>query len=125
MAAVATTLPPDPSSPSRARRLVEESLEPIGWRPTRVADASLLASELVTNAVQHAHTDITLRIHAEGGRMRVEVQDASPVLPAMDDGPVTLTESGRGLDLVERLSERWGARPCPSGKVVWFELAAA
>ncbi|TMR07038.1 ATP-binding protein [Nonomuraea turkmeniaca] len=83
--------------------------------------AELLVSELVTNAVAHARGLVRLSVSAVGGRLRCEVEDASPCLPrarhARDD-----EECSRGLCLVQALSSGWGSTPTGGGKVVWFEL---
>ncbi len=111
-------LPRSPDSPAYARRLVRERL---GRGPTD--EAELLASELVTNAL--VHTDrgpIRMAIEVDGGVVRVEVRDADPRPPELAD-PAPEDEHGRGLALVEALSERWGVDRRPDGKVVWFELS--
>jgi anti-sigma regulatory factor (Ser/Thr protein kinase) len=82
---------------------------------------ALLVSETVTNAIKHADPPVELRLHREGGRLRVEVRDTSPrrpVVKAYDPD----RESGRGMELVEALADTWGVRGCDPGKVVWFEL---
>ena len=83
----------------------------------------LLASELVTNAILHTQSPITLRLLAEADLVRVEVDDGSSVLPV--PGVLNTTAmSGRGLMLVQKMSRRWGVRQAPEqGKTVWFELA--
>jgi anti-sigma regulatory factor (Ser/Thr protein kinase) len=86
-----------------------------------VEDAALLLSELVTNAVLHAQTQVQVSVGSTGGRVRVEVTDSSPVLPTAK-GYGTDAATGRGLQLVEALAERWGIAAVPGGKVVWFEV---
>nr|WP_258016226.1 ATP-binding protein [Streptomyces sp. AJS327] len=84
--------------------------------------AVLLVSELVGNAVRHtgAHT-FGLRLLRRGGWVRVEVRDPSRGLPCLL--PVgELDTSGRGLFLVETLSDRWGVDLLPRGKTTWFEM---
>ena len=89
--------------------------------PGVVDCAALLTSELVTNAVLHAATPITLTLHVLPDRIRVDVADASPTLPAVKDyGPDAVT--GRGLSLFDTLASNWGVQPVEGGKVVWFEL---
>lgn len=88
-------------------------------------DALLLISELVTNAVLHGGPPIVLAIDCDGGRLRVRVRDGSPVLPAQREaGPDA--EGGRGMTLVELMTDVWGAAPVADehgvGKQVWFEL---
>ena len=84
--------------------------------------AALLISELVTNAVLHARAEPEVVISAAAGVVRIEVHDASPVLPARRYYG-TEAGTGRGIMLVEEMSTGWGAEPRGSGKVVWFELA--
>ncbi|MGW1880873.1 ATP-binding protein [Streptomyces sp. NPDC001970] len=89
-----------------------------------------LLSELVANAFRHARVppgrEVWTRCELRDEALRVEVSDASDVLPrprkaAPDD------ESGRGLALVSTLADNWGAHPraCGIGKKVWFEVSAA
>lgn len=99
-------------------------------------DALLVVSELVTNAVQEtgvitpepSWSDldglklISVRLLGFAESIVVEVWDVSPEVPKMRDA-LDDEEGGRGLHLVEVLSDRWGAVPSRHGKVVWAELA--
>jgi anti-sigma regulatory factor (Ser/Thr protein kinase) len=81
--------------------------------------AVLVVSELAGNAILHAGGVLWLQISHEERRTRVEVADASPVLP----GPVDAgAMSGRGLQLIAAFAKNWGAEPRPWGKVVWAEI---
>lgn len=82
----------------------------------------LAVSELATNAVLHARTSFTVRVSGDGSTVRVAVFDRSAA-PAVkkDYGPEAVT--GRGLSIVERLSDQWGVMPDGEGKWVWFEMA--
>jgi anti-sigma regulatory factor (Ser/Thr protein kinase) len=86
----------------------------------------LLVTELVGNSVRHASEratgEIELAIRVTPGRIRVEVADRGPgFFPApRDAGPDD--PSGRGLLLVEALSDRWGAARKDEQMRVWFEL---
>lgn len=112
-------LPSDVSSTTRARRWITTELA--GLPEGLVQAAALLTSELVTNAVLHAGTDLVVSVHWGSDRVRVDVADRSPVLPAIKSyGREAAT--GRGLTIFSRLASSWGARPVPGGKVVWFEL---
>ena len=90
----------------------------------------LLVSELVTNAVVHTGCPAVLRLvfpvgpDADRHPVRVEVADASdqPPQPRPQQSEDT---SGRGLELVECLSDRWGWYPDGSGKRVWCEIEPA
>jgi anti-sigma regulatory factor (Ser/Thr protein kinase) len=85
-------------------------------------DAQLLASELVTNAVRHGRGPIDMRAYVRDGFLRLEVwdRDADEAPQARDADPDA--ESGRGMELVEKLSSRWGWRSDNGRKVVWFDL---
>lgn len=91
-------------------------------------DAAIIASELVTNAVQHAYCDITETIGVTVARAR----DSDAVIIVVSDpspkGPVIRVASpgsgrGRGLQIVESLSVHWGWHPEPRGKAVYAILA--
>jgi anti-sigma regulatory factor (Ser/Thr protein kinase) len=87
--------------------------------------AVLLVSELVTNAVRHAGSPLTVAVSIGRAAVRVEVRDRSPRLPALREQHKAEDEWGRGLVLVDALANRWGAERLPSGKRVWFELDLA
>jgi anti-sigma regulatory factor (Ser/Thr protein kinase) len=112
------TLPPHPASVGRARRFVAEELAAIGILDP-AGDAELVTSELVTNAVVHARTPITVRVIPDDEGARVEVADGSEVMP----GPRTVSvasRGGRGLTLVDHLARAWGVNRTTAGKTVWF-----
>jgi anti-sigma regulatory factor (Ser/Thr protein kinase) len=111
-----------PAAAAEARRLVREAI--CAWQvPVDPADAVLLTSELVTNAIRHEMGEtIMLAITCTGGRFRVDVQDTSYFMPVPVDGPAD-AETGRGLMLVASLSAEWGCYPTPAGKAVYFTLA--
>ena len=107
-----------PESASRARRHVAAAIED---DPELSEIAVLLVSELVANAVLHAGTPCVVRVDVDDQRVRVEVRDEDPRLPTVKDyGPDAVT--GRGLHIVESLSDRWGVDGDERGKTVWFEL---
>jgi anti-sigma regulatory factor (Ser/Thr protein kinase) len=113
-------LPPLPASVKRARRFVSDALSEIGIGET-ADDAALVVSELVTNAVVHAGTDITVRVMSQGRGARVEIVDGSPEMPGLRI-PNAGARSGRGLLLVEHFTAQWGVERTSSGKVVWFDV---
>jgi anti-sigma regulatory factor (Ser/Thr protein kinase) len=76
-------------------------------------------SELVTNAVRYSRGEVTLRLVNEKALV-CEVLDTSAALPRLRQAG-SEDENGRGLQVVRRLSKRWGARRTPTGKVVWCE----
>lgn len=113
------------SEPVReARAFVRRTLRllPVGV----VDDATLIVSELVTNAVLHADgpSDVltAVRLVGSGVRLRIEVHDAVPSAPVLRVVDAD-AEHGRGLVVVEALSECWGTEATPDGKCVWCELA--
>jgi anti-sigma regulatory factor (Ser/Thr protein kinase) len=112
-------LPPLPGSVKRARQFVGSALQAIG-SGAMADDAVLVVSELVTNAVVHAGTEITVRVMSEAdGQVRVEIGDGSPDLPGLRI-PNAGSRSGRGLLLVEHFTQQWGVDRTGAGKVVWF-----
>ncbi len=112
-------LDPHPQTAGRARRLVRRALD--RWGLEELWDSvELLVSEIVTNAVRYAGRPITLRL-LRTDVLRCEVGDDAPQLPRMRHAG-TQDENGRGLFLVHRLAQRWGATRLSAGKVVWFEL---
>ena len=96
----------------------------IAWQLGHVDEAAtLLVSELVTNAVRHAKgTDVIMvDLHAGRSWLRIEVQDTDRhwPKPRVPDG---FDESGFGFILVEALAHNWGVRETDAGKAVWAEL---
>lgn len=85
--------------------------------------ATLLTSELVTNAVLHTATDVTVTAEVAPGSVRVEVADGSTELPTIKDYGADAA-TGRGLTVLDSLADQWGTRIDDLGKVVWFELGA-
>ena len=85
--------------------------------------ASLLVSELVTNAVRHARgiDVVTVNLHAGRTWLRIEVQDTDRHWP-QPRIPDRLDESGYGFILVDALASNWGVRETEAGKAVWAEL---
>ena len=114
-------LPCSPGSAALARRHVAAACSHLGREFHDVA--VLLASELVGNAVEHAHSDaIHLVVDRGESRFRVEVHDDLAGRPAPQQTDA-LAPRGRGLMLVERLAAEWGVDPSPrGGKQVWFQL---
>jgi anti-sigma regulatory factor (Ser/Thr protein kinase) len=90
-------------------------------------DLRLLASELVANSVRHAGLEpgepIDVAVVLAARRVRLEVSDAGPGFTPRPAGPPPAhVPGGRGLYMVDRLSDRWGVRT-NSGTCVWLELA--
>lgn len=101
------------------RRLLEETGH-ADWVDT----AELALSELVTNAIVHAGTEVDLDLRVGEDHLRVEVADGSPHAPAARDYS-PLAGTGRGLHLVHELVDAWGVEQRAAGKVVWFEVGSS
>lgn len=128
-------LTPHLSAARAARTFVREHLTRWG-HDALVDDAALVVSELVTNAVLHAGTDIKVVLTSTLGRISIAVADSSPTAldtvrrPRSPAGPGrpprgdrSDDEHGRGLALVAGYATRWGHTPRhPTGKVVWATL---
>ncbi|MFJ6566289.1 SpoIIE family protein phosphatase [Streptomyces sp. NPDC091292] len=128
-----TSLPGNPQSPAAARRFVRTTLT--HWTgpvvlDRLVDDAVLLVSELVTNAVVHAGTDVGLLCRLEdtaddGTALVVEISDHHPARPIRGGlAPVgqETPEFGHGLQLVSGLAAAWGITYRPGTKTVWARL---
>ncbi|MCS0606141.1 SpoIIE family protein phosphatase [Streptomyces sp. LP11] len=115
--------PGDPEALTHARHLIRAAVH--SWGAAERADeVELVADELITNALLHTEGSaiVTLRaLDAPERRLRVEVADSSSALPrrreAGEDGV-----SGRGLLLVELLTDVWGVEARGGGKAVWCEF---
>lgn len=116
------TVRPDISAARQARDLLRRSACATHPRPHPDA-AVLLLSEVVTNAVRHGSAPIHLSVECDGRQgLVVRVSDAGLSLPRLR--PVAgADEGGRGMWLVDQLSEAWGVDVTPHGKAVWFRLA--
>lgn len=122
---VALRLTPDSGSAAMARRFAVDACTRWQVRGDDVDFVQLVVSELVTNAVLHARTDMELRVSCNDEMVRVEVLDhssAEVVLPA-DDGRPDLVTHGRGLRLVQELATGFGVEAQEDGKIVWVTLA--
>jgi len=115
----------EPSSAAAVRRELATDLDLHGVDPETIDQVTLVASELVGNAVRHAGVD-------EGAELDVSwtlVNDA--VIVAVEDPsgepPIVRTatpdaQSGRGLRIIEALTAEWGYEPTPRGKRVWAKV---
>jgi anti-sigma regulatory factor (Ser/Thr protein kinase) len=116
------SVPSLPRSVSELRRFAVAASREQGF--TGDSDTlALLVSEVATNALLHGRGEVRLSVVQRAGRLRVEVSDASNRLPVRREADLE-AQGGRGVALLEQLSENWGVRPLPlRGKIVWFELA--
>ncbi|GGM20731.1 hypothetical protein GCM10010129_76300 [Streptomyces fumigatiscleroticus] len=117
-------LPCAPDCVSSARELVSAVL--CAWGINGLTDdGEVIVSELLTNTINHtdccvAEVAITRPLN---DIVRIEVADRSHVTPRRT-APDDCTEGGRGLWLVDALSERWGCQQHSWGKVTWAEMKA-
>jgi anti-sigma regulatory factor (Ser/Thr protein kinase) len=119
--------PPAPQSVGRARRFLAQHLDAWGL-PHLTDSATVIVSELVTNAVRHAHPPygnlIATRFERLPSGVRIEVHDCSGSKPERREASAE-EETGRGLALVDTLTGgQWGVsdRDGP-GKAVWAHLS--
>ena len=117
-------VPHRPDSVPAARVFLTRLLDGWGLDESVIEDASLLTSELMTNAVRHGTGIVRLRIETADGLLHVAVHDDE------DDEPVVnhaspVSAGGRGMWIVESIAHAWGTEvngDAP-GKTVWFELS--
>ncbi len=128
-------LPATLGAPGQARRLVADTLSgpaaPVG-AAVAVYTAQLLVSELVTNAVMHARTELHLGISGDAHTLLFAIADGHPdpppgvVSPRVEFDPtaVDYEESGRGFTIIAGLADDfgWRRRDDGAGKVMWFTL---
>lgn len=114
----ATQLRPEPDAPRLARSFLwstaaRETL------PPQMETATLLVSEVVSNAVHNGAPDapISLACRVDGETLRAAVRNRGPRFD-----PDEATRAGHGLRLLSGLARRWGARPIEGGMEVWFEV---
>ncbi|MGY5044144.1 SpoIIE family protein phosphatase [Streptomyces sp. 900105755] len=109
----------DLAAVSQARKHISGKLA--AWGLEEAAPAmELVASELVTNAIRHAHPPVRLRLIRHGAGLTCEVSDGSSTSPHLRRAR-TFDESGRGLFIVAQLTRRWGTRHHSHGKTIWAE----
>ncbi|MEU5598469.1 SpoIIE family protein phosphatase [Streptomyces sp. NPDC020298] len=90
-------------------------------------DLELAVTELVTNGLVHADSEVEVRLREYSNRLRVDVRDSDPrpplPAPVLASGETdSESEHGRGLLIVDALASSWGNSPSGRGKSVWFEL---
>jgi hypothetical protein len=118
------TMPCEAASAIRARRLVRAACHT--WGLSEVAEeGALIMSELVSNAIAHTRSR-SIRVTVSrpaSDRVRVAVVDRSSARPAPRAASVD-DENGRGLAVIEAVSDEWGTDPLPWGKRVWAVCVA-
>ncbi|MCO6008962.1 ATP-binding protein [Actinoallomurus purpureus] len=125
------TLRPVPQAADIARTFIEHRML-VMKRPDLVDDATLIASEFITNAYVHVPTAefFKLMLCWNGGSPLIEVWDPSWTLPKprtlAEGDEFLLSTSGKGLFIVSRLAQSWGSRRIPKmnggGKIIWARL---
>ncbi|MEU5911120.1 SpoIIE family protein phosphatase [Micromonospora sp. NPDC047527] len=123
-------LPADRRTPAAARAVVRSVLTE-AHLDELANEALLLTTELTTNAVEHARTELDIEVIADEAGLSVTVSDFAP---GSGDDELTIgsrndateinevSERGRGLLLVDHFASRWGTTYLPTGKGVWFRL---
>jgi anti-sigma regulatory factor (Ser/Thr protein kinase) len=124
VASISLELPASPTAPARARAAVREAAATSGVTPDDRWRAEMIVTELVTNAVRHGPGGpVELALNAGGSGLRGEVADPGPGIRRRELRSRRATEEGgRGLFLVDALSDSWGLADGRSK--VWFEVAA-
>jgi len=115
----------DPRAVSTARRWLRGTLGAWGLDDDLVDNAALCLSELVTNAVIHTRAACEVRLLLRDGAVTVTVRDQGLLRQSLDDRAAPqdpLQVHGRGLQLVEALSSRWGSDTDAGGTTVWFTV---
>lgn len=119
------TLEPLVESVAVARRFVRSNVP----GDVDAEDLVLVTSELVSNVVEHASTDVTITVEVLSDAVRVHVRDGSAATQAFRDlvaappAPVaTSSPRGRGLAMAKLLTTGLGLTDVDDGKVLWFEM---
>jgi serine phosphatase RsbU (regulator of sigma subunit)/anti-sigma regulatory factor (Ser/Thr protein kinase) len=118
----ALEVPAEPTGPGRVRQWMSSLL--VNWAvPEAVVGAAVLCtSELTTNALLHAGTPARVEIDLSAERLLVSVADSGTRGTVARAHTDTLSSRGRGLGLIDQLSDAWGTDPSVRGSTVWFEM---
>jgi hypothetical protein len=114
---VCARFPADITSPREARHFVSDVMREWGCDQWARDEAALVVTELAANAVLHAESGFSVLLQKGGMFVRIAVQDAAPVDPA-----VLVVRRNRGLGLVAAISRDWGVEMTTDGKTVWAEI---
>lgn len=114
----------DVASLKEGRRFVARTLRDWQVEESRIEPVLLVANELVANAIVHAHSAPVLVLVESGDDLLLRVSDDSNVAP-VPQTPTVDEMGGRGLMLVEALSDRWGIDTETHGKCVWVAFDGA
>ena len=114
---------PVPESAAAARDFVERTLRDWGCRDV-IDDARVVVTELVSNVVRHAGTDVWVDLERQQHTVRIGVADRAGGRVVLRTVDARADLGGRGLHLVEELSDRWGVDQHDDRKLVWAEWRA-
>ena len=121
-------LPCQPASVAVARHRIASEMRSAGTMDGAIDDAAIVVTELLTNAIRHASP-----LSGRWLQVTWDLEDESVEIAVSDGGSTTLPRvsrpalsalGGRGLEIVETLSRRWGVRSTGPGTTVWAILAA-
>ncbi|MFC4021753.1 SpoIIE family protein phosphatase [Micromonospora sp. GCM10011542] len=115
-------VPAEPTAPSRVRHWMTGQLTEWQVPESVIGAAVLCTSELTTNALLHAGTAARVDIDLSPERLLVSVADSGTRGTVTRTRTDTLSSRGRGLGLIEQLSDAWGTDPTVRGSTVWFEI---
>ncbi|MFG1652228.1 SpoIIE family protein phosphatase [Micromonospora sp. NPDC049275] len=118
----AMEVPAEPTAPSRVRHWMTGQLTEWQVPESVIGAAVLCTSELTTNALLHAGTAARVEIDLSPERLLVSVADSGTRGTVTRTRTDTLSSRGRGLGLIEELSDAWGTDPSVRGSTVWFEI---
>jgi anti-sigma regulatory factor (Ser/Thr protein kinase) len=118
---VAMELEPTAGAPAAARSFVTTMLADWGHGDELVADAQLVVSELVTNAILHARSSFAVVASSDESGVRVAVRDRGAGAPELLR-PEPHVPSGRGLLVIDAVAAAWGVETTGEGKTVWAQL---
>ena len=121
-------LPCAPASVSEARRRLTDELSAAGVFGQAVSDAALVITELLSNSIQHAWPlpgeQLQVAWLVDQGCVQLAVRDGGGPTQPQQHYPAGSALGGRGLGIVDRLSQEWGIRRDGTGQTVWAVLPA-
>lgn len=119
MAPVRGRFSPTPTSVPQARMIAVQTCRWWGVGTEVSERVMVVVTELVTNSVKHARTPLELRLRCTERFIHVAVHDHDKRTSRLRPPEFPDEEGGRGLVIVGGLSQSWGCRPTPDGKVTW------
>ncbi len=112
----------DVQAPGMARRQVRAWLTRHDLDVAAIELLELVVSELVTNAIVHAHSAPELTVLLQDGGIRIEVLDGATTPPVARPPGNRSRVGGFGLQFVQAVAHQWGWEPTTAGKRVWAEM---